>query len=291
MTIATGRATPRRTRARTVRNVAATTRYAILIVGALVMITPFVYMVSTSFKAQAYVLTMPPQFIPNPATTANYTQALTTQNFLLYFLNSLIVAVIATALSVLISSMMAFAFARYNFAGKELIFRLLLAGLAIPAVMLLIPQFILAKHWMLLDSLPGLIVFYVAGSLALNTFLLRGFLSSIPVELDQAMQVDGANAWSRYWRLALPLAKPAIATATIFTFLSCWDEFPLALTMINNPDQRTLPLAIAAFQGANATQWGLVFAASLIAIIPVIIVFLVFQRYFVQGLTSGAVKG
>lgn len=291
MTIDIHRAASQHSRARTGRNVAATTRYAVLTVGAIIMITPFIYMVSTSFKAQAYVLTLPPQFIPNPATAANYTQALTTQNFLLYFLNSLIVAVIATALSVMISSMMAFAFARYSFVGKELIFRLLLAGLAIPAVMLLIPQFILAKHWMLLDSLPGLIVFYVAGSLALNTFLLRGFLSSIPIELDQAMQVDGANAWSRYWRLALPLAKPAIATATIFTFLSCWDEFPLALTMINNPDQRTLPLAIAAFQGANATQWGLVFAASLIAIIPVIIVFLVFQRYFVQGLTSGAVKG
>lgn len=280
-----------RNSARTGRSVASTLRYVALIVGAMVMVTPFIYMVSTSFKAQAYVLTFPPQFIPNPATTANYAQALTTENFLLYFLNSLIVAVISTAFSVLISSMMAFAFARYSFLGKELIFRLLLAGLAIPAVMLLIPQFLLAKYWVLLDSLPGLMVFYVAGSLALNTFLLRGFLSSIPAELDQAMQVDGANAWSRYWRLALPLAKPALATATIFTFLSCWDEFPLALTMINDPDRRTLPLAIAEFQGQNATQWGLVFAASLIAVIPVIIVFLLFQRFFVQGLTSGAVKG
>jgi multiple sugar transport system permease protein len=273
------------------RGAASTFRYVVLIAGALVMVTPFVYMVSTSFKAQAYVLTFPPQFIPNPATTANYSEALTSQNFVLYFANSLVVAVIATTLSVLISSMMAFAFARFTFRGKELIFRILLAGLAIPAVMLLIPQFVLAKYWNLLDSLPGLIVFYVAGSLALNTFLLRGFLASIPGELDQAMQVDGANAWSRYWRLALPLAKPAIATATIFTFLACWDEFPLALTMINSPERRTMPLAIAAFQGQNATQWGLVFAASLIAVIPVIIVFLVFQRYFVQGLTSGAVKG
>jgi ABC-type glycerol-3-phosphate transport system permease component len=276
---------------RAARSANATFRYVVLIAGALVMVTPFVYMISTSFKAQAYVLTFPPQFIPNPATTANYSEALTSQNFPLYFTNSLIVAVIATAISVLVSSMMAFAFARFAFAGKEIIFRILLAGLAIPAVMLLIPQFVLAKYWNLLDSLPGLIVFYVAGSLALNTFLLRGFLASIPGELDQAMQVDGANAWSRYWRLALPLARPAIATATIFTFLACWDEFPLALTMINSPERRTLPLAIAAFHGANATQWGLVFAASLIAVIPVIIVFLVFQRHFVQGLTSGAVKG
>lgn len=272
-------------------SLAATFRYVVLIVGAIVMVTPFVYMVSTSFKAQAYVLTSPPQFIPNPATLTNYSQVLTTQNFVLYFVNSLIVAVFSTLLSVLISSMMAFAFARFAFAGKEAIFRVLLAGLTVPAVMLLIPQFVLAKTWNLLDSLPGLILFYVAGSLALNTFLLRGFLASIPGELDQAMQMDGASAWSRYWRLALPLAKPALATVTIFTFLASWDEFPLALTMISTPERRTLPLAIAAFHGANATQWGLVFAASLIAIIPVIIVFLVFQRYFVQGLTSGAVKG
>ena len=273
------------------RSVSTTFRYVALVVGALVMITPFIYMVSTSFKAQAYVLTFPPQFIPDPATTDNYVQALTTQNFGLYFLNSIIVSVIATAASVLVSSMMAYAFARFSFPGRELIFRVLLIGLIVPAMMLIIPQFILAKQLHLLDSLLGLIVFYTAGTLALNTFLLRGFFESIPWELDQAMQVDGANAWVRYWRLALPLAKPALATATIFTFLSCWDEFAWALTIINTPEHLTLPVAIQLFQGQNATQWGLVFAASLIAVIPVIVVFLVFQRYFVQGLTAGAVKG
>ncbi|HEV7185372.1 MAG TPA: carbohydrate ABC transporter permease, partial [Leifsonia sp.] len=246
---------------------------------------------STSFKSQAYVLTVPPQFIPNPATTANYTQALTTQDFGLYFLNSAIVAVVSTALSLLISSMMAYGFARYHFRGREAMFRILLIGLVVPAMMLIIPQFIIAKFFGLIDSLGGLIVFYVAGSLAFNTFLLRGFFASMPDELDQAMQVDGANAWTRYWRLAMPLAKPALATATIFTFLACWDEFAWALTIINTPQRRTLPIAIALFQGENATQWGLVFAASVIAVVPVIIVFLIFQRNLVQGLTSGAVKG
>jgi len=275
----------------TARGLSTTFRYVALILGALVMVTPFIYMVSTSFKAQAYVLTFPPQFIPDPATTDNYVQALTTQNFGLYFVNSIIVSVVATAASVLVSSMMAYAFARFRFPGRELIFRILLLGLIVPAMMLIIPQFILAKHLDLLDSLLGLIVFYTAGTLALNTFLLRGFFESIPWELDQAMQVDGAGAWTRYWRLALPLAKPALATATIFTFLSCWDEFAWALTIINTPEHLTLPVAIQLFQGQNATQWGLVFAASLVAVIPVIIVFLVFQRYFVQGLTAGAVKG
>ena len=268
-----------------------TLRYAALIIGVFVMVTPFLYMLSMSFQSQAYVLTIPPQFIPNPATTENYTAAIGTANFLLYFANSLIVAVISTAGSVLLSSMMAYSFARFSFPFKETIFRLLLVGLTIPAVMLLIPQFILAKNLHLLDSLGGLIFFYIAGSLSLNTFLMRGFFASIPGELDQAMQVDGANAWTRYWRLAIPLARPALAVATIFTFLNGWDEYPIALTMITNTDNATLPLAIANFQGQHATQWGLVFAASLIAVVPVLIVFIVFQRYFVQGLTSGAVKG
>lgn len=268
-------------------------RIALLSVGAIIMIVPFLYMVSTSFKTSTYVFTNPPEFIPNPATTANYEQAFSTEDFGRYFLNSLIVATISTAISLLVSSMMAYAFARFTFRGKEAIFRVLLLGLMIPAIMLIIPQFILAKNLHLLDSLAGLILFYVAGSLSLNTFLLRGFFESIPAELDQAMQVDGAGPWRRYWRLAIPLAKPGLATATIFTFLACWDEFTLALTLTNSPENRTLPIAIRLFAGSgnNAVQWGLVFAASVIAVVPVIAVFLVFQRYFVQGLTSGAIKG
>ncbi|MCR6492920.1 carbohydrate ABC transporter permease [Cellulomonas sp. P24] len=273
------------------RPVSGALRHVLLIVGALIMLTPFVYMVSTSFKSQAYVLTIPPQFVPDPATLDNYVQVLTTQNFAAYFMNSVVVALTSTVISVLISSMMAYAFARFRFPGRELLFRLVLVGLMVPAMMLIIPQFILAKQLGLIDSLQGLIVFYVAASISLNTFLLRSFFASIPGELDDAMQVDGANAWTRYWRLVMPLSTPALATTTIFTFLATWDEFAWALTIINDPSKRTLPLAIQLFQGQNATQWGLVFAASVVAVLPVILVFLIFQKYFVQGLTSGAVKG
>ena len=266
-------------------------RYLVLIVGASIMVLPFVYMLSTSFKSQAYVLTTPPQFIPHPATTGNYTQAWSSDHFARYFLNSVVVAASSTAISLLLSSMMAYGFARFRFPGREVMFKVLLLGLMIPAMMLIIPQFVLAKYLHLLDSMTGLVVFYVGGSLSLNTFLLRGFFQSIPAELEQAMQVDGAGAWTRYWRLVLPLARAALATATIFTFLACWDEYAWALTIINTPTKRTLPLAIALFQGENSTLWGLVFAASIVAVVPVIVVFLVLQRHFVQGLTSGAVKG
>ncbi len=269
----------------------AAARYATLVAGSAVMVLPFVYMLSTSFKSQTYVLSIPPQFVPHPATTANYSGAWGSHDFGRYFVNSLVVAVCTTALSLLLSSMMAYGFARFRFPGREALYRVLLLGLMIPAMMLIIPQFILAKYLGLLDSLAGLVVFYVAGSLPLNTFLLRGFFAAIPVELEQAMRVDGAGAWTRYRLLVLPLAKPALATATIFTFLASWDEFAWSLTIITTPSKQTLPLAIELFQGQNSTLWGLVFAASVIAVLPVIAVFLVFQRYFVQGLTSGAVKG
>ncbi|MFL6161353.1 MAG: carbohydrate ABC transporter permease [Jatrophihabitantaceae bacterium] len=287
-TVPAGRRVPARAgRRRTTSAV----RYLVLIVGAVLMVLPLVYMLSTSFKSQTYVLTIPPQFIPHPATTTNYSQAWTGDNFSRYFLNSVFVAVVSTALSLLLSSMMAYAFARFRFPGRELLFKMLLLGLMIPAMMLIIPQFVLAKYLHLIDSMAGLVLFYVGSSLSLNTFLLRGFFQAIPAELEQAMQVDGAGAIVRYYRLILPLAKPALATATIFTFLGSWDEFAWALTIINTPEKRTLPIAIALFQGQNSTLWGLVFAASIIAVVPVIVVFLLFQRYFVQGLTAGAVKG
>ena len=290
MTAATMASVPVARRRRSWRATAAG-RYLILTVGAAIMVLPFVYMLSTSFKSQAYVLTIPPQFVPHPATTSNYTQAWTSENFGRYFANSVIVAVCSTTLSLLLSSMMAYAFARFRFPGRELLFKLLLVGLMIPAMMLIIPQFILAKYLGLIDSLAGLVIFYAGSSLSLNTFLLRGFFQAIPVELEQAMEMDGAGAFTRYWRLVLPLAKPALATATIFTFLASWDEFAWALTIINTPSKRTLPIGIALFQGQNSTLWGLVFAAATIAVVPVIVVFLLFQRYFVQGLTAGAVKG
>lgn len=266
-------------------------RLVTLAVGALLMVTPFLYMLSTSLKGQQYVLKLPPQFIPDPATLANYERILVRGDFGHYFVNSLIVAVVSTAIAVLLSAMMAYGFARYRFPGREILFRLLLLGLMIPAMMLIVPQFILAKVFGVLDTLQGLVIFYVAGNLALNTFLLRGFFEALPDELDQAMQIDGASHWRRFWSLALPLARPALATATIFTFLATWDEFAWALTIITTPENQTLPIAIALLQGPKGTQWGVVFAASIIAILPVIAVFLAFQRHFVQGLTSGAVKG
>jgi ABC-type glycerol-3-phosphate transport system permease component len=265
-------------------------RYALLGFSAVVLVYPFLYMLSTSFKERSLVLGDPLNLIPDSPTLDNYIQVLSYENFGRYFLNSALVAIVSTFLIVLLSSMMAYGFTRLNFPGKRILFALIVVGLTIPTMMLIIPQFLLARDLGLLNSLPGLVPFYVGTALGFNTFLLSGFFQSIPKELDEAMIIDGAGPWRRYWSLALPLSKPALGTCVIFAFLGTWDEFAWALTVLNDVDQRTLPIAIALFHGQHSTSWGLVFAASLLAIIPVLIVYIVFQRFFVAGLASGAIK-
>jgi len=271
------------------RRVLTALRVFLLGLGAVVMITPFVYMVSTSLKPDRLTIEIPPRFLPSQPTTANYVGAWTSNDFGRYFVNSVIVAIATTAVVILLSSMMAYAFARFEFPGRNVLFGFLLLGLMVPTIMLLIPQFVLAKRLSLLDSLTGLVVFYAGTNLALNTFLLRSFFRDIPKELEEAMLVDGAGAWTRYRRLVMPLSRPALATVGIFTFLASWDEFTWALTSISDPSKRTLPIAIALFQGQHATSWGLVFAASVIAVVPVIAIYVGFQRQFVSGLTAGSV--
>jgi multiple sugar transport system permease protein len=265
-------------------------RLVVLLIGTAVMAVPFLYMLATSFKPNAYVLEMTPHFIPQHPTVSNYTSAWSSNDFGRYFFNSLVVAIATTFLALWLSSMMAYAFARFRFPLRGLLFGLVLLGLMVPTMMLLIPQFLLAKQLGALNSLWGLVFFYTGGYLALNTFLLSGFFQDVPRELEEAMVVDGASPWSRYLRLILPLSRPALATVAIFTFLASWDEYVWALTVINDPNKRTLPIAIALFQGQHSTSWGLVFAASAIAVGPVLLLYAAFQKQFIGNLTVGAVK-
>ncbi len=266
------------------------TRYVVLGLGSLVSLVPLVYMVLTSLRANSYMLLSPGQVVSGDKSFVNYVQAWTQGNLGRYFVNSLVVAVATTAGVLLVASMMAYAFARFDFPGKTAAFGVVILCQMIPSIMLIIPQFILAKQMHVLNSRLGLVLFYVGTNLAFNTFLLRGFFEGIPRELDEAMLMDGAGAWRRYARLAIPLARPALATSAIFAFLGSWDEYVWAVTILTDDSSRTLPVGIALFAGAHSTNWGLTFAASTIALIPVLVVFLVFQRQFVSGIMSGAVK-
>ena len=264
--------------------------YLLAAAGAVIMIFPFLYMISNAFKANVFVIEYPPQLIPQNPSFQNFIRAWTANKFQLYFLNSSFTAVTATLGAVLCSAMAAYAFARFKFKGKELVFSFFLLVLMVPDMVTIIPKFYLAKTLGLRDSLWGLILFYIAMNISLNTFLLRGFFESQPRELEEAMIMDGANPFTIFFMLALPLAAPALATVTIFTFLANWDEYVWALTSIDDPLKRTLPIAIYSFQGQHGTEWGLVFAAMIIALVPVLILFVSLQRYFTGGLISGAFK-
>ncbi len=264
--------------------------YLVLALGALMMIFPFLWMTSTALKQHTYVIETPPRLLPPEPTLDNFDDAWEANNFQLFFRNSLIVAITTTALSVFFSAMAAYAFARFVFPGKELVFYAFLLTMMIPGLVLIIPQFLLAKALHLRNTLWGLIVIYVSMSIPLNSFLLRGFFEGLPRELEEAVLLDGGGYYTIFFRIVLPLSTPALATVAIFTFLFSWDEYIWALTAIDEVAKRTLPVAIATFQGQHATEWGLVFAASLIAMIPVITVFIFLQRYFVKGLTAGAFR-
>lgn len=265
--------------------------WVLLGMGAIVTVTPFLYMISTSLKGQVYVFEFPPRFIPSEPTLRNFWSAWSSNNFALYFANSLVVAVTTTFLVVALSAMMAYAFARFDFPGKSLLFYIMLFMMMVPGMMLIVPQFVLASRLGLLDSLQGLVAVYTAGGMAFNTFLLKGFFEQLPRELEEATLIDGGGYATIFLRVLVPLSTPALATVGIFSFLGSWDEYVWALTAINVAERRTLPIAIANFQGTHASDWGLVFAASLIAVAPVMLVFVTLQRFFVKGLSAGALKG
>jgi len=265
--------------------------YILAILGAVIMVFPFLWMVSNALKPDVFVIEYPPQLIPENPSMQNFVEAWTSNYFQLYFRNSAFVAIVSTVGTVLFSAMTAYAFARFNFKGKEIIFTVMMLVLMVPDIISIIPRFYIATTLGLRNSLWGLIIFYIAGSVPLNTFLLRGFFEAQPQELEDAMTIDGAGPFGIFFRMAMPLAAPALATVTIFSFLGNWDEYVWALTAIDDPLKRTLPVAIYSFQGQHGTEWGLVFAAMIIALIPVIFVFLVMQKHFTGGLTAGAFKG
>lgn len=265
--------------------------YTLAVVGGVIMIFPFLWMVSNSLKENVFVIEYPPNLIPANPSLGNFVKAWTAQNFQLYALNSAVVAVSSTILTVFFSAMIAFAFARFKFPAKEFLFFTILIVLMVPDVTLIIPRFQVAKLLGLRDSLWGLVIVYVAGSTTANMFLLRGFFESLPKELEEAVLIDGGNYLTVFFRIILPLSTPALATVAIFSFLGHWDEFTWALTAIDDPTRRTLPVAIYSFFGQHGTEWGLVFAAMIIALIPVLVLFISLQRYFASGLTAGSIKG
>lgn len=266
-------------------------RYAILVMGAIVMVLPFAYMVGTALSPERWVMPYPPTIWPQDATLDNFVRALTEAGLQRYALNSLIVASVSVLLTLIVSSLSAFAFARLEFPFKEVIFGFYLVTMMIPDLIALLPKFQVLRDLGLTNTWWGLWAVYVSNAVAFNTFLLRGFFSRIPRELEDATRIDGGGVWTFFWRVLLPLSKPALATVAVFAFLGAWDDFWWARLLIQDPDLRTLPIGIQLFFNSHATQWTTIFAATTLAALPEIAIFVALQRYFVNGSFSGAIRG
>ncbi len=269
-------------------------RYLLLLAGAVLCTLPMIYMISTSLRPNGALYEFPPRFFPrlSAVTLENYQYILTQSKFYINFLNSVLVSVSSVALAAGVSSAMAFVIGKFNFPGKRLLFGFIILTMIIPGTTMIVPQFELATKLGLVNKLWGLIPFYVAWVIPFSTFMIKGFMEGIPNEITEATYIDGASVMTVFLRIALPLAAPAIASVSIFNFLTAWEEYPWANTVINDTSLRTLPIAIAGFFGQHQfTQWGYVFAMSVLTLIPVIIVFITCQKFFVQGLTAGSVKG
>ena len=266
------------------------TRLVIALIFAAVSVLPLLYMVSLSFQPTGDIAINEAGMIPTHPVVGNYISAWTENSFGHYFFNSLVVSLAAVALTLAFSSLAAFAFARYKFPLKEVIFYLFLASLAVPSLELIIPQFLLTDRLRLLDSLTGLVLIYSTSNLPFSIFLLRGFFEGVPREYEESFRLDGAGTLRVLTRLIMPLSLPAVSAVAMFTFNFAWDEYPIALTLINSPSHRTLPIGLALFIGAHTTAWGPFMAGSVIATVPLVIVYFVSQRWFRSGISLGGIR-
>lgn len=265
--------------------------YVLLIAGAVVMVLPFGYMIGTALNPERWILPFPPTLWPDGATLDNFARAWNEAGLQRYMLNSAVVSVVAVLLTLAVSTTSAFAFARLQFPGRELIFGMYLITMMIPDMIALLPKFQVMRDFGLTNSWTGLWIIYVSNAVAFNTFLLRAFFQRVPSDLEDATSIDGGGPWTFYWRVLIPLTKPALATVAVFAFLGAWDDFWWARLLIQDPELRTLPIGILLYFNAHATQWSTVFAATTLAALPEILVFIVLQRYFVSGLYTGALRG
>lgn len=268
--------------------------FVVLALGALVMLAPLVWLVRSALMTDAQIFINPPQWIPDPLTWENFPEALTAQPFARYFLNTMIIEVVVVTGTVLTCSLTAFSFARLRWRGRNVVFGLLLTGVMLPYAVTLIPTFV---GWAALGALDTFIPltlpawFAGAGGGVFNIFLFRQFFLTIPYEMDEAAYIDGANPWQVFVRIIMPLSKPVVVVVVIFTFIGVWNDFLGPLLYLTSSDNFTLALGLATFQSTYTAQWGLLMAASLVVILPIVVLFFVLQRYFVEGVTLTGIKG
>jgi len=271
------------------KNISNIAVYLLLVILALTMLAPFLSMLGTSLMTELEVYHFPPKFIPTHWRWANFAEAMTMQPFGRYFLNTMIVAGVSVVGQLIFCSMAAYAFARLKFIGRDKLFALYLATMMIPAIVTIIPAFLIITKFGWMNTYWAL--FTPSLSSVWGIFLLRQFFQTIPKDLEDAARIDGASEFTIFWRIILPLSKPALATLAIFAFMGSWKDFLWPLIVTNRMDMRTVEVGIATFSSLYNTDLPHQMAAAVVVMVPIIIVFFIAQKYFVRGITLTGLKG
>ncbi len=265
--------------------------YFVVALGAFLTLAPFVWMILSSFKNSTEIFSYPPTLLPDAWRASNYAKLFAERPFGTWYLNSILVAGISTTAVLFFSSLAGFAFAKYEFKGRTVMFGLLIGSTMIPFQLILIPLFIEVSRMKMIDTYAGLIIPFMAP--ALGIFLMKQYMSAIPNELLDAARMDGAAEFTVFWRIVMPLLRPALGTLGIITFLGSWNSFVWPLVMLRSEVMMTLPIGLRALTEnvpGKGRDYGMIMAAATLVSVPVIIVFIALQRQFISGLLSGSVK-
>jgi len=263
--------------------------YALLIIGAMIALTPMLWMLSASVMPTGEASAYPPRFFPSAVTFSHYRELFTRLNLGRYLFNSAFIALTVTAVSLVINSMAGYAFAKLKFRGRDRTFRLLSLGLVLPVQVAMLPLFLLMKNLHLVNTYWGVII--PGMSSIFGIFLIRQYALSIPDDMLDAARIDGASELRIYWEVVVPGILPILATLAIWTFLATWNDFMWPLIVLSDESHYTLPVALANLSGEHVQDTELMMAGSVLTVIPVLAVFLFLQRYYIQGVMAGSVKG
>jgi multiple sugar transport system permease protein len=266
-------------------------RYVILGILGLLFISPLIFMVLTSFKTRQETTAIPPSWIPQNPTTAAYQEILTSSGtpVLRWFANSVFAGVANAALVVFTAALAAYPLARMEFRGKRIVFGIIIATLFVPPVILTIPNYLIVGQLAWLDTLVAVIVPTAAG--AFGVFFLRQFFLSLPKELEEAATIDGANRWQTFYKVILPLSRPALATLGMLAFLTNWNDFLWPVYVLFSPESQTLPAGLATLQSANSVRYDILMAGAVIASVPALLLFIFAQRFVIEGVSRSGIKG
>lgn len=261
-----------------------------LLIGAAFASAPVLWMLSSSFKPNTDIFQFPPHLIPTTFTLDAYTAIFTDPVKVRFFLNSYFVSLSVTVLTLLIGILAAFALSRYEFPFKKALNVVIISVQAVPPITLLIPYFGLIVFLGLYNSYAGLILTYLVFTLPYAIIMLTGYFNTLPRELDEAVKVDGGSSWTALWRVLVPISIPGLVSVGIYTFMIAWNEYLFALTLTKTPEMRTVPIGIQLLMGQHSYEWNQMMSMSILGAIPIMLLFLFFQRYFIGGMTAGAVK-